>query len=540
MSIVLRQFMGRQREARALVSVMEAALGSPVTIEDTDGRLLHGEGGQDLGATRFPITHDDSSVGWVCGTEQARAVATLLDHLVARDMERKALGAEVLHLYREINLIYSFSEKLAALLDLELVAKLTLQEARHMIVATDGLLMLLDDNTGALTSIAGFGDDLTKLPGFYRGHGIVGAVAASGVGEIVNDVDSDARRVVEHTAIKALVCAPLNVGERVIGVIVLGSTIPMSYTAAELKLLNTLALQTATAIENARLFERTIQAARERERLLALHERAEVARAKLESELNLAARIQADLFPAELPVAEGYEFAAQNRSARRCGGDYYDALSLSAGAGSDLLLCVADVSGKGLPAALVMSNMQATLRALLGRTASLRVLAAHASDLLFAATSPEKYVTAALVQLAPGTGAITFVGAGHLDNVILRAGGELVRLTSTGAPLGLLGAGLLYDDTIHALEPGDYLVLFSDGVTDARDEADEEFGEERLFEILRASVGASGTTLINRVFTAIDAFAGGAPQFDDITMLVARRLPVGAPEPSALREDVLA
>ena len=93
------------------------------------------------------------------------------------------------------------------------------------------------------------------------------------------------------------------------------------------------------------------------------------------------------------------------------------------------------------------------------------------------------------------------------------------------------GTYLLYEETTHALECGDYLVLFSDGVTDARDEADEEFGEERLFEILRASVGEPGTTLIDRVFTAIDAFAGGAPQFDDITMLVARRLPTGAAAP---------
>lgn len=519
--------MGRQREARALVSAVAAALGSPVAVEDTEGRLLHGEAPPDAGATRFPVTHQDSSLGWVYGAESAGTVATLLDHLVARDMERKALGAEVLHLYREINLIYSFSEKLAALLDLDLVAKLTLQEARQMIVATDGLLMLLHDDTGALTPTAGFGDEMTSLPPFSRGHGIIGAVAASGVGEIVNDIDSDSRRAVEHTAVKALVCAPLKVGERVIGVIALGSTIPMSYTAAELKLLNTLALQTATAIENARLFERTIQAGRERERLLALHEKAEVARAKLESELTLAARIQADLFPAELPATEGYELAAHNRPARRCGGDYYDALSVTtAGGGTELLLCVADVSGKGLPAALVMSNMQATLRALLGRTASLRVLAGHASDLLFAATSPEKYVTAALVQLVPATGTITFVGAGHLDNVILRADGRIVPLTSTGTPLGLLCAGLPYGETTHALEYGDYLVLFSDGVTDARDEPDtEEFGEERLFDILRASVGLPVTALIDRVFSAIDAFVGGAPQFDDITVLVARRLP---------------
>ena len=129
--------------------------------------------------------------------------------------------------------------------------------------------------------------------------------------------------------------------------IALGSTMPMAYTAAELKLLNTLALQTATAIENARLFERTMQAAHERERLMALHQAAELARAKLESEMTLAARIQADLFPAALPQVDGYELAARNRPARRCGGDYYDALSLAGAEGDDrLLLCVADVPAR--------------------------------------------------------------------------------------------------------------------------------------------------------------------------------------------------
>ncbi len=124
-----------------------------------------------------------------------------------------------------------------------------------------------------------------------------------------------------------------------IGVIALGSTLPMAYTAAELKLLNTLALQTATAIENARLFERTMQAARERERLLALHQEVEVARAKLESEMKLAARIQADLFPPSMPAIAGYDLAARNRPARQCGGDYYDAHRRSAAAATRACCC---------------------------------------------------------------------------------------------------------------------------------------------------------------------------------------------------------
>ena len=505
------------------MSAVAAALGGDVSIEDAEGRLLHGVAPSD-GAGRFPVMLGEARLGWVSGPVQAGTVARLLDHLVANEVERKALGAEVLHLYREINLIYSFSEKLAALLDVERVARLTLQEARHMIVATDGMIMLLDEHDQTLVRVASFGDEIPALPGDRILHGIVGTVAANGVGEIVNDVELDARSVVRDTTLRALLAAPLKVGERVIGVIALGSTMPMAYTAAELKLLNTLALQTATAIENARLFERTMQAGRERERLLALHKETEVARAKLESELDLAARIQADLFPAAMPRVPGYDLAARNRPARQCGGDYYDVLP-APGRGTDerLLLCVADVAGKGLPAALVMSNMQATLRALLSRVASLPELATQASALLFASTPAEKYVTAAFVELEPATGELTFVGAGHVDSIILRANGEAVTLASTGTPLGLLPPGIPFGETAHRLDVGDLLVLFSDGVTEAQNHLDEEFGESRLIEVLAASAGASPAAIVGAVIEAIDRFAAGVPQFDDITMLVIRR-----------------
>jgi serine phosphatase RsbU (regulator of sigma subunit)/putative methionine-R-sulfoxide reductase with GAF domain len=518
----LKQVIGRSAEARALVEALSAALGAGVAIEDADGRLLYGDrsGTQ---TQRHAVSHGEAALGWVSGMEGARAVATLLDHLVTKEVERKALGAEVLHLYREINLIYSFSEKLAALLDVERVASLTLQQARQLIVATDGVIMLLDEASGELTSVAGFGDELPALQGFRRGHGIIGTIVETGVGEIVNDVDLDPRRMTGHTTVKALIAAPLRVGERVTGVIAIGSTLPMPYTAAELKLLNTLALQTATAIENARLFERTVQAARERERLLALHQEVEVARAKLEGEMKLAARIQADLFPSSMPAIAGYDLAARNRPARQCGGDYYDAIVVGEGGDARVLLCVADVAGKGLPASLVMSNMQATLRALLGRTASLPALAGLASDLLFASTAPEKYVTAALADLEPRTGAFRFVGAGHVDTLILRANGDTVTLGSTGTPLGLLPPLMPYGEVNLRLDPGDALVLFSDGVTEAQNADEEEYGEARLVECLRAVADQPAAVMIDRLMTAIDGFAGGAPQFDDITLLVARR-----------------
>jgi len=519
----LGQIIGPKGAATRLVQDLADALHTPIVIEDAAGRLLHGDR-TEPNVLRHPITSGGSDVGWVTGPDRVRPLAALVEHLLAREVERRALGTEVLQLYREINLIYSFSEKLAALLDLEGVARLTIQEARHLIDATDGAVLLLDEDTGALATIAGFGDSLPHLTGFTRGVGIIGSIAASGVAEIVNDAENDPRRIKDGTGVRALLCAPMKVGERAIGIIALGNTTRAAYTAAELKLLNTLALQSATAIENARLFERTIHAALERERLLAANKVVEVARAKLEREFELAATIQADLFPATLPALDGYDLAARNRPARQCGGDYYDALPIAAVAESTrVLLCVADVSGKGMPAALLMSHMQATLRALVGRTESLPLLASQASDLLYASTAPNRYVTAAFLDLEPASGRSRFVSAGHVDGLVAGADGSMMRLTSTGAPLGLLPPGLPYDETPFTIEPGDCVLLYSDGVVDAQNAAGEEFGDERLLAHVRASFDQPAAVIVERVIAEIDRFAGDTPQFDDITMLALRR-----------------
>ncbi len=520
--ISLKQILGAQNGLRPVIESLAQAMGAPIAVEDAAGGSLFGVAGE---GERLSVAHEGKQLGWVSGLAGAEAVADLLRFMAAKEAERKALGTEVLHLYREVNLIYRFSEKLAALLDLERVAQLTLQEARHLIVATDGAILLLEDGSDALTSAAAFGDELPGLSGFGRGKGIAGTVAATGVGEIVNDVLGDPRRISAVIDVRSLVCAPLKVGEKVIGVIVLASTLPMAYEARELKLLNTLALQTATAIENARLFERTVQAGYERERLLALNKEAEVARAGYERELDLAATIQAGLFPAQLPALPGYDLAARSRPARRCGGDYYDAIPIVSATDPDaVLLCVADVSGKGLPAALLMSHMQATLRALLGRTASLQELAGHAHGLLHGSTADNKYVTAALLELAPATGHASYVSAGHINSLVVTRGGAVVALGSTGAPLGLLPPGLPYETTVVDIQPGDCLAICSDGVSDAQNEAGDEFGEARLTAILRESCHQPSAEIVSKVFTAIDVFAGVAPQFDDITLLVLRRL----------------
>ncbi len=249
------------------------------------------------------------------------------------------------------------------------------------------------------------------------------------------------------------------------------------------------------------------------------HERAQ--RALVEQEIALAASIQQSLFPESLPKIAAYDIAAFNRPARDCGGDYYDVLKLDGRTGS-FLVCVADVSGKGLPASLLMSNLQATLRALAPRTGSLKDLAAEINDLLYATSPPDKFVTAILAEF-DDKGNMTYVNAGHNECFVVRRDGTIELLASTGLPLGMFHARE-YDENSFRLATGDLLALFSDGVPEAHDKAGEEWGEENLKTILVDEKEKSAGEIISSVMQAIDQFSDGGDQYDDITLMVIRAL----------------
>lgn len=317
---------------------------------------------------------------------------------------------------------------------------------------------------------------------------------------------------------QAQVVFPLRSSPTTTGLLVLGSRMgKLSYTESDLEFGAGLVAQAGVALENSWYVRETIE------------------RKKIEQELELAAAIQDGLFPERLPPIEGYDLWAGNRAARWCGGDYYDVLPVEAGDAQggrgSFLLCVADVSGKGLPASLLMSNMQATLRALLGRVPTLVELATRTNELLHATTPSNKFVTAILLEITPATGEVRYVNAGHGDCMLLRAGGSTIeRMESTGLPLGMMPSEMLkmlgkgYGEKRLRLDAGDLLALYSDGVTEAYDEAENEWGDERLLECLRPVAGAPAQAIVEKVFEEIDRFAGSAPQHDDITLLVLKRL----------------
>ena len=315
---------------------------------------------------------------------------------------------------------------------------------------------------------------------------------------------------------KANIVFPINSSASASGILVLGGRLgKLAFSDADLEFGAGLVAQAGVAFENSWYVLETIE------------------RKKMEQELELAASIQSGLFPEFLPKISGFDLAAKNRPALQCGGDYYDVLPIErindAGEKS-YLLCVADVSGKGLPASLLMSNMQATLRALLGRVSTLAELASLTNKLLHATTPSNKFVTAILFEIFPASGKAVYVSAGHGDCLLLRENGEVEKFDSTGLPLGMMDSSMLemlgknYEEKHLQLNPGDLLALYSDGVTEAYDIEENEWGDERLLNCLRPILENSSETIVGEVFTAIDDFAQTAPQHDDITLMIFKRL----------------
>lgn len=244
----------------------------------------------------------------------------------------------------------------------------------------------------------------------------------------------------------------------------------------------------------------------------------------LESELQMGAEIQRLMMPAQ-PSLEGYDVAARYIPARTIGGDLFDFINRNDGRA---ILLVADVTGKGLPAALLMANTQATMRAQTAAGGSVRERVARANGLICEATAPETFVTAFYAELDTATHRLSFCNAGHEHPYLFRADGTLERLATGGLTLGIL-PGFEFRDDATDLRPGDTLFVFTDGVTDATNDAQELFGAARLEQVLRANLGRGADAIAQAVVDAVAEHARGDDPFDDLTLLVLRRLQ--APRP---------
>jgi len=295
------------------------------------------------------------------------------------------------------------------------------------------------------------------------------------------------------------VLVPMQVQDILRGVLAVGPKISnLDFSEDDLEFLKTLGNQAMTSIENARLFQETLE------------------KQVMEEELNLARTLQKGLLPDKLPDLTGYELAAINISSRQVGGDLYDVIPVS----DDVWgIAIADVSGKGAGAALLMANLQASLRALAGSSLELSAMVGRINNLIFQNTPLDKFITFFYGELNIKTGQFKYCNAGHNPPYLVKSNGNIEELMAGGLILGMM-QDVSFETGQVTISSGDRIVMFTDGITEAMDEDDEEFGEEKVCELIVKDPDFTAQELLDTIVRAVKDFSGSASQSDDITMVV--------------------
>jgi len=299
------------------------------------------------------------------------------------------------------------------------------------------------------------------------------------------------------------VLLPMVVRNELAGFLALGyKTDREEFPPDEILILTSLASQLALASDNIRLLEENLE------------------KKRMEEELNMARSIQQGFLPAKLPETPGLEIAAGSRFCLEVAGDYYDVLAQGEG---QTVLAVGDVSGKGAGAALLMANLQASLRTAVGISSHLKDIVFRINELIYINTPPEQYITFFVGVFDPDNKTLTYVDAGHNFPLVVRENCQPIQLDKGGLLLGCI-PGAEYEQAEVKLRSGDILMMYTDGVTEAMNEAEEEFGEERLISFIRDNCQTPVNEIKTGLEKAINEFTGGKPLLDDFTLIVARIL----------------
>jgi hypothetical protein len=242
----------------------------------------------------------------------------------------------------------------------------------------------------------------------------------------------------------------------------------------------------------------------------------------MKRDLEIAREIQSWLMPSEAPKVPGVDIVFASRPANTVAGDYYDAFFRP---NERLLLVVADVAGKSIPAALLTATLQASLRTLAALPGSLPELVERVNRYACEQSlQGRRFTTAFLAELEPATGALTYVNAGHNWPVLRHASGAIERLEAGGLPLGITAARP-YQSGTATLAAGDLLLIFTDGLVEAEDDGEHEYGEERMLPVVQTLSSGTAAEALKRIMASVDAFVGLTRQHDDITCLVLRMTP---------------
>jgi serine phosphatase RsbU (regulator of sigma subunit) len=299
---------------------------------------------------------------------------------------------------------------------------------------------------------------------------------------------------------------PLASGEETFGMIYVDNPFNNRFQEEDLKVLTTIASVASIKIENERLLDERLE------------------KRRMEEELKVASEIQMRLQPFAPPRLEGWDMTGVSFPCREIGGDYYDFIQRKRD--NRLVVAVGDVSGKGTGAALLMSSLHAAVRAQSQARSTISEVMGEINQYIFENSPPNKFLTLFYAELDPETGTLAYSNGGHNPPMMVRQNGDVERLDTGGLPRGMM-QGVAYEQAIVTFEPGDVLVIYSDGITESVNERDEEFEEERLIEVVKNNAGRSASGIRDRIDEALSRFVGTTAPVDDMTLMIIKRTDSG-------------
>ncbi|HLG93632.1 MAG TPA: GAF domain-containing SpoIIE family protein phosphatase [candidate division Zixibacteria bacterium] len=400
-------------------------------------------------------------------------------------------------------LLYQTGKVLASSLELSEVLEVIMDALKVLIPYEAAGVFLINKQRQEVEEIAtrGYDPSLESDLKLKIGQGLIGWVAKTGQAVIVPDVRQDSRYVNARLETRSEMVVPIVSGDRVIGVFNLESNQPNAFSEEDLRLLSDFAVQAALSIERAQLFAERVQ------------------KRRLEGELAIARQIQHSFFPKRVPELPGFDIYGGNVPSSEVGGDYYDFIPIVENQAG---IAVADVSGKGIPAALIMAAFRASLKAEIRNNYAIRTIMAKVNSLMHESIEAGNYVTAFYGVLDSQKKIFTFSNAGHNPPLILKSDGTREYLTKGGVALGIF-ADSAYKEKPYPLHGGDILVFYTDGVTEARSEGDEEFGLGRFERLVEENRARPAREIYDAVEREVARFQNYRRQ-DDFTLIVLKVL----------------
>jgi sigma-B regulation protein RsbU (phosphoserine phosphatase) len=392
--------------------------------------------------------------------------------------------------------------KVSSSLDMDEVLETIFNSLKELIDYSAAVVCVADPKTGAVHELKARGYPPMSIGEDFlaSGSGIIGWVLKHGREQIVNDVKRDARYVKARAETRSEIAAPMiRADGQVIGVINLEADWINGYDARDLELLTMFASLAASSVDHTLLYSEV-----KRQR-------------RVESELELARKVVESLLPRAFPLVEGFDIYGMTMPVREVGGDYFDFIdSITYRLG----VLVSDVSGKGLAAALIMVTFRAYIHATVINELAMRVVMARVNQLIYDTTEGDRFITTFYGLIDPEHRRLLYINAGHNPPLLLRADGSRQLLEDSGFPLGVF-ENSRYSESVVDFRRGDILVLYTDGVTEASDEADENFGLERLEQVVRAAADLRAHEICQAVTAAVRDYSSaiGGPE-DDLTVAV--------------------